>query len=42
MNVKDTDSIQNNITDMSTIRNSNESKEHVLNQEQNVTNSKFF
>ncbi len=41
MNVKSGHSIENNITDISAIRNSNESKEDVLKQKQNVTNRTF-
>jgi len=38
MNLKNGDRIQSNITDISSIHNSNEFKEDVLKQEQNVTN----
>ncbi len=41
MNLKNGDRIQSNITDISAIHNSNESKEDVLKQEQNVTNRRF-
>jgi hypothetical protein len=41
MNVKSGQSIENNLTDISAIRNSNESKEDVLKQKQNVTNRTF-
>jgi hypothetical protein len=41
MNFKNNDRIQSNITDISAIYYSNESKEDVLKQEQNVTNRRF-
>jgi hypothetical protein len=41
MNFKNSDSIQSNITDISSIHNSNESKEDVLKQKQNVKNTTF-
>jgi hypothetical protein len=41
MNLKNNDRIQSNITDISAIHNSYESKEDVLKQEQNVTNPSF-
>jgi hypothetical protein len=41
MNLKNGDRIQSNITDISAIHYSNESKEDVLKQEQNVTNRRF-
>jgi len=41
MNLKNSDSIQSNITDISAIHIFNESKEDVLKQEQNVRNTTF-
>jgi hypothetical protein len=41
MSLKNSDRIQSSITDISAIHNSNESKEDVLKQEQNITNRRF-
>ena len=41
MNIKNSDSIKSNITDISAVHNFNESKEDVIKQERSVTNRTF-